>query len=173
MEKEKAKSKLDSTRLFKNVGLAWMFGVGYGIGELRSTHAHLLSRAADFWLAFQKKESGIEVKKGSPFEVASKYFEDCKNAGYSDPKDSISGDDKHIQVEHRSCFYRDICLNMAKKELPSTCPRIGLLANVIQRGSEKQFIYFIRVQPNICSGTLVPKSPPAVVNEKEIENLVK
>ncbi|MEM2933764.1 MAG: hypothetical protein QXQ02_03260 [Halobacteria archaeon] len=172
MTQEKG-SKIDPVKLFKGVALAWMFGVGVGIGDLRSTHAHLLSRAADFWLGFQKKESGIEIRRGSPFEVASIYLEDCKQAGYNDPKDSIAGDDSHIIVEHYSCFYRGICLDMAKRDLPMTCPRIGLLANVIQRGSEKQYIYSVKVQPNFCRGILIPKLPPTALHDTEIEMLLK
>ncbi|MEM2925301.1 MAG: hypothetical protein QXJ68_06390 [Methanocellales archaeon] len=167
------RSKIDPVKLFKGVALAWMFGVGMGIGDLRSTHAHLLSRAADFWLGFQKKESGIEIIRGSPFEVASKYIEDCKLAGYNDSKDLVSGDDNHIIVEHYSCFYRVICLDMAKKNLPMTCPRIGLLVNVIRKGSEKEYIYSVKVQSNSCRGILIPKLPPTALRDAEIEMLLE
>lgn len=152
-------TKIDPVKLFKNAALAWMFGVGN------------LSRAADFWLGFQKKESGIEIVRGSPFEVASKYLQDCKQAGYNDTKDSITGDNARIHVEHHSCFYRSICLDMAKRDLPMTCSRIALLVNVIQRGSEKQCIYSVSVNPNFCTGIL--KLPPTPLTDTEIEMHMK
>ncbi|MEM2933772.1 MAG: hypothetical protein QXL78_02475 [Methanocellales archaeon] len=152
--------KLPPAEVYKKAALAWMYGVAYGIRSFPGTQWNLLSNAGDFWLAFQKSSSGIEVKRGKPFEAARGYLEDCKSAGFNDQRDTISGDDEEIKISIHSCFYRPICLHLLENSLPIICPRLGLFENVILKGSDEVYTYSVSTGEKLCSGTIKPLKLP-------------
>lgn len=150
------KLKLPPAEIFKKAALAWMYGVGYGIRSFPGTQWDLLSSAGDFWLAFQKSAANIEIARGKPFEVAKKYLEDCKLAGFNDQSDSIAGGDEEIRVSIYSCFYRPICLHLLENALPVICPKLGLFEKVILKGSDEVYTYSVKTGQQVCSGALKP-----------------
>ncbi len=148
--------KLKPEEVFRKAALAWMYGVGYGIRSYPGTQWDLLSSAGDFWLAFQKSAAGIEISRGKPFEVAKRYLEDCRLAGFNAEDDGIDGSDEEIKISIHSCFYRPICLHLIEKDMPAICPRLGLFENVILKGSEEVYTYTMKVGKEVCSGVLKP-----------------
>ncbi len=163
--------KIDSVELFKHVSLAWAYGVGMATIDNPKMIKEIFSNSGDYWRAYQKKKSNIEIKKGSPFEVVKNYIEDCKKEGYMSKEDNITGDDKEMKLEHYSCFYRPLCVDLENKKLPVMCVRLAVLRNVIHSGSEEDYKSAVIVGKNLCTGILTTE-PPKELTEEEVEGLL-
>ncbi len=163
--------KPEEIEMLANAALAWAYGLYYGMRDDRVARTQLLSWAGSFWLTFQKKRSGIEIEVNSPFEVAKKYVEDCKTAGYVHEKDSVSGSDELIKVEINRCFYRPLCLDLVKKKMFVDCLRLSVLENVIFRGSLQSCEPVIQVGEKVCKGTIKVETSDIETMDKEVESL--
>lgn len=168
---EKKLAKPDDIEILANAALAWAYGLYYGLREDQVARTQLLSWAGSFWLTFQKKRSDITIKVGKPFEVVKKYVEDCKEAGYTHPKDSVSGNDEVIKVEINRCFYRPMCLDLVKKKMFVDCLRLSVLENVIFRGSLKSCEPSIQTGERLCKGTIRVEISDIEIMDKEVESL--
>ncbi len=149
------RGRLSPLEVFKKAALARMYGVGYGIRSFPGTQWNLLSSAGDFWLAFQKSSANIEIARGKSFEVAEKYLEDCKFAGFNDQNDSISSGDEEIKISIELLLSTNLPAYVGKA-LPVICPRLGLFENVILKGSDEVYTYSVKTEEKVCSGTLKP-----------------
>ncbi|MFQ6051529.1 MAG: hypothetical protein ACE5K4_07540 [Candidatus Hydrothermarchaeota archaeon] len=164
--------KIDPIELFKQVSLSWAYGVGMATIDNPKMIKEIFSNAGNYWRAYQKKKSNIEIKKDRPFEVAKNYIEDCKKEGYMSEEDNITGDDKEMKVEHYSCFYRPLCLDLESKKLPVMCVRLAVLRNVIHTGSGVDYKSAVIVGKDFCTGILTTE-PPKELSEEEVESLLE
>ncbi len=161
--------KADVIDLFKRTSLAWAYGVGKTMAAYPKVNREILLASGEYWRAYLKRKSDIDISKGKPFDVTKKYFEDCLNEGYMHEEDKISGNDDEIKITHHSCFYRPLCLDLESRGIPVMCVRLGLLESVIQTGSDLEYEKIIlKLDEDHCEGILVPKEKMIDIEAEEL-----